>query len=353
MVASFGSGDSLAKAITLQPDGKVLLAVFCYGANPTSQTFTCVVRYNADGTLDTTLNGTGSAMIAMRGGTSNDSVQSIILQPDGKIIVAGFCYPAAGNGIQFCFARLNGDGSLDATLNVTGSVSAAIGSGGDLAFAVALQPDGKILMSGRCFNGGNSDDFCLARFNTNGSFDTTLGGTGKIVTTMGVGADSAYAMAVQPDGKILLAGSCFNGANNDDFCLLRYHANGTLDTSMNGGSSAIFTAIGGGADIAIAIALQPDGKIVLAGYCAGASGLDFCLARYEGGPFSYKNCSMDIDGDNRVLATTDSLIHTRIALGITGPAVVSGITFPAAALRKTWPLIRDFLVTQCGMTLLP
>ena len=81
--------------------------------------------------------------------------------------------------------------------------------------------------------------------------------------------------------------------------------------------------------------------------------LKLCLARYEGGPFDARNCSLDTDGDGRVLATTDMLIGTRVALGITGNAVIGGITFAPNATRNTWPLIRDFLVTQCGMSLVP
>ncbi len=97
--------------------------------------------------------------------------------------------------------------------------------------------------------------------------------------------------------------------------------------------------------------LLSDGKIVASGNCGVGNLAVLCLARYDGGPFGYKNCSLDIDGDNRVLATTDSLIHARIALGITGNAVTSGISFPPTATRNTWPLIRDHLVTQCGMSL--
>ena len=99
------------------------------------------------------------------------------------------------------------------------------------------------------------------------------------------------------------------------------------------------------------VALQPDGKIVVAGYCSNGTNNDFCLTRYESGPFDAKNCSLDIDGDGRILATTDMLIGTRVALGITGNAVIGGITFAQNATRNTWPLIRDYLVTQCGMSL--
>ena len=97
--------------------------------------------------------------------------------------------------------------------------------------------------------------------------------------------------------------------------------------------------------------LQSDGKILLVGTCFNGTNNDFCAARYDGGPFGYQNCKPDIDGDCSFLATTDALIYTRIALGLTGSAVVNGITFPTTATRNTWPLIRDYLVTQCGMSL--
>ena len=166
---------------------------------------------------------------------------------------------------------------------------------------------------------------------------------------VGNGADFANALVQQPDGKLVLAGHC-DGVNNFDFCALRLHANGVLDISF-GGNGTIISPVGSGDDAAFAAALQTDGKLVLAGQCSNGADIDFCAARYDGGPFGYKACSLDIDGDGRVLATTDMLIGTRIALGITGPAVVNGITFPPTATRNTWPLIRDYLVTQCGMSL--
>ena len=92
---------------------------------------------------------------------------------------------------------------------------------------------------------------------------------------------------------------------------------------------------------------------MVAGYCSNGANDDFCLARFEGGSFDARNCSLDIDGDGRVLATTDMLIGTRVALGITGNAVIGGITFAPNATRNSWPLIRDYLVTQCGMSLVP
>ena len=101
------------------------------------------------------------------------------------------------------------------------------------------------------------------------------------------------------------------------------------------------------------MALQPDGKIVLAGNCFNGANDDFCVARLNGGPFG-KQCSLDVDGDGIVSATVDALIVTRVALGIQGPAIIGGIAaFPVNAKRTTWPQIRDYLVLQCGMLLTP
>ena len=126
---------------------------------------------------------------------------------------------------------------------------------------------------------------------------------------------------------------------------------GSLDTTFAAGNGKIGNlAIGTGNDNANAVAVQPDGKIVLAGYCWNGSNYDFCVARLNGGPFAARQCSLDFDGDGLVTATTDMLIGTRVALGLRGSAVINGISFPANAKRNTWPLIRDYLVAQCGLS---
>ena len=338
-----GTSSDRASAVALQPDGKIVVAGACF--NGSNGDF-CLARYLPSGALDTTFNTTGNVIAAI--GSDQDAAYALALQPDGKIVVAGACWN--GNSNDFCLARYLPSGALDTSFNTTGTAITHIVSGNSVATAVALQPDGKIVAAGHCSNGSNHD-FCLARYLASGALDTSFNTTGKVITAIGLIDDDATALALQPDGKIVAAGSCWNGSSND-FCLARYLPSGALDPSFNG-SGKVITAIGSDHDAAFALALQPDGKIVAAGQCYNGGKYELCLARYEGGPFDARNCSMDIDGDNLVLATTDSLIHARIALGLTGNAVIGGITFASHATRTTWPAIRDYLVSQCGMSIVP
>lgn len=340
VMTTIGTAYSMALTLMLQPDGKIVVAGVC--SNGGNNDF-CLARYLTSGALDTSFNGTGKVLTPI--GLSDDTANAIALQSDGRIVVAGFCL---GGGADFCLARYMTDGTLDTTFGSTGKTFTSFGASDDNVYSIALQPDGKIVVAGECRSGGSAD-FCLARYQRDGALDPSFNGTGKLKSAIGAGDDVASALALQPDGKIVVAGLCHNGSNYD-FCLARYLASGVLDTSF-GSAGTTITPVGTSQDHGRALALQPDGKIVVAGACNNGSRTDFCLTRHEGGPFDARNCSMDIDGDNRVLATTDSLIHARIALGMTGPAVIDGITFASHAARQTWADIRNYLVTQCGMSL--
>jgi uncharacterized delta-60 repeat protein len=357
-----GAGDDQANAIALQPDGKILIAGSCVDGFY----YFCLARLNADGTLDTSFDGPGGAgngkfLFAI--GLNDDVANALALQPDGKILVAGYC--SNGSNDDFCIARLNTDGTLDASFdgpggNGNGKFLLPIGSSGDVATAIALQPDGKIVLAGYCSNGFGFD-ICIARLNADGTLDASFdgpagAGDGKFVFSIGVSVSYARALALQPDGKIVLAGYCVN-ASDPDFCIARLNTDGTLDSSFDGpggnGNGKFLLPIGSSGDVATALALQPDGKIVVAGNCFNGTNDDFCIARLNGGPFGAQNCKLDFDGDGKVLATVDGLIATRVMLGMTGNAVIAGITFAPHATRTTWPAIRDYLVNQCGMVIAP
>ncbi|MEO8409824.1 MAG: Ig-like domain-containing protein, partial [Propionivibrio sp.] len=221
----FAGGTDIAYSMTLQSDGKIVLGGLAF--NGTSFDFG-VARYNVDGTLDTTFNGSGKTLVDF-GASGDDQGRSMTMQADGKILVAGWSN-AAGT-YDFALMRLNTDGSLDTSFNGTGKTTTAIGTGSDLGLSVTVQSDGKILVAGQSnSNGGN---FAVARYNSDGSLDTTFNGTGKVDTNFGGSSDDrGAAVAVQADGRIVIAGtSTING--NHDFAVVRYNADGSLDARFN------------------------------------------------------------------------------------------------------------------------
>ncbi len=345
VIIPIGSDNSWGYALALQPDGKIVVAGSCGSG---LSIYACIARYQSNGALDTGFGASGKVISTLG---SSPSTNAIALQSDGKIVVAGYC--DNGSNYDFCLIRHQPNGSLDNTFGTGGKVISPIGSSDDVGQAIALQPDGKIVVAGTCWNGSDGD-LCVARLEANGATDYGFGFGGKVVTPFGSSYDYGYAIALQPDGKIVVAGACSTTASGYNFCLVRYRAIGALDPGFGPvGGGKVTAGIGSSDDYGYAMALQPDGKIVVAGRCVSAGKNRFCLARFHGGPFDAKNCSMDIDGDGVVLSTTDALLLARTSRGMTGAAVINGISFASHATRKTWPDIRDYLVSQCGMTLVP
>jgi uncharacterized delta-60 repeat protein len=264
VTTAIGPASDGADALAVQPDGRLVAAGFSW--NGSDWDF-ALVRYNPDGSLDTSLNGTGKVTTPI--GLSSVA-DALALQPDGKLVAAG--YSSIGPNV-FALVRYSPDGSLDTSFNGTGKVTTGIEGDDDVANALALQPDGKLVAAGYSKN-GSQYSFALARYNPDGSLDTSFNGTGKVTTRIGV-SNKAYALALQPDGKLVAAGS------DDDFALARYNQDGSLDRSFNG-TGKVTTPIGPSVDEAHALALQPDGKLVAAGYSWQGSNYDFALARYLG-----------------------------------------------------------------------
>lgn len=347
---AFATGGQSASQMTLQPDGKIIVVGSCQGAS--TYDF-CVQRFLPDGGIDTSFNNaTGSIIVDMNGNT--DFANAVAVQSDGKIVVAGGC--SNGGVYLYCAIRFLTNGTVDSGFGQSGKFIATASGG---AQALALQADGKMLLGGQCSHTVGQflkGDFCVLRISAAGALDTTFGSGGQVLTTVGSFGNSIDSIAVQADGRIVLAGRCGNGGNNSaaDICLQRLSPEGALDTTFNG-TGVVTTPIGSGGFYFLyspraSVALQADGRILAASSCPGGNGdYDFCSVRYDGGPFGHRACTSDLDGDGRVLATTDALILSRVALGISGNAVVAGINFSPEATRTTWPTIRDYLVNQCGM----
>jgi uncharacterized delta-60 repeat protein len=273
-----------ASAVVIQADGKIVVAG--NADDITTRSHFAVVRYNTDGSLDNTFDVDGIATPTFP--ASNDELANCLaLQADGKIVVAGVSYTLTGQ--DFAIARYNINGSLDNTFDGDGLLATAIGSSDDMVYSIALQTDGKIVAAGNSDIGGNMD-FALARYNTNGSLDNTFDGDGKLTTSIGF-AQNAAGLAIQTDGKILIAGS--DGSN---FVAARYNTDGSLDNTFDGDGKVITPVGTSNSAEANSIDIQPDGKIIVAGFAFVSTGRDFALVRYN------TNGSLDntFDGDGKV-----------------------------------------------------
>jgi len=290
--------------VALQPDGKIIIGGFFTGYDGNAAAPDYVARLNANGTLDTSFNPGGAG--------ADGAVYAIALQPDGKILIAGFFHTYNGNAATPKYvARLNANGTLDTSFNPGGAGPSS------LVYDIAVQPDGKIIIVGLfdAYNGDAAASDNVARLNANGTLDTTFNyggaGTNFTVDTLAVQTDGkiiivgnftsyngdpavadniirlghdgtldptfnpggagtdgvVHAVAVQPNGKILVGGffHTYNGDAAAPDHIVRLNANGTLDTSFNPG--------GLGADSSVfAVAVQPDGKIIIGGGFTGYNG---------------------------------------------------------------------------------
>ncbi len=291
LMTDINRSTDLAQAVALQADGKLVVVGQTYKNNDYSTEDFAVARYNTDGTLDTTFGRGGKVRTDFPGLAAVPS--SVVIQPDGKIVVAGGAFPLAGGAFPlFTFAgdfkvvRYNPNGSLDTSFGNGGIVTTTFPEG-SYAFDVALQPDGKIIAAGTVFvdfNPGDlSDtDFALARYNSDGSLDTTFGTGGTVATDFFGNEDDAFSVLIQPDGKIVAVGSANNPASYYDFAAVRYLSNGTIDTTF-GVAGKVTTDFGDqNFDRARSAALQPDGRIVAAGFAISQNGgvQNFAVARY-------------------------------------------------------------------------
>ncbi len=288
-----------------------------------------VVRYKIDGTLDATLGGSGIVTVAVGAGFFNIA-NAVVVQGTGtetrKIILAGIANLSDGKD-DFCAVRLNDNGTLDNSFGESGKVLSSFASVLDDANAAILLPGGKLLLVGSTLVNQNNDNFALARFNlSDGSLDETFGNGGQITQDIGDRAALAKAVAIQSDGKIVVAGAAINGINyggTHSIALTRLNPDGGVDMSFGhfGKATATFGETDAGLN---AMVIQPDGKIVAAGF----SDTNFLVVRYttNGTPdFSF-------NGTGFVTTPLDAIgnVANAIALQADGKIVIAGTTLVGA-----------------------
>jgi uncharacterized delta-60 repeat protein len=273
---SFGTGGRVsggvngqAYAVAIQPDGKIVLAgEFSFDSTSGSDfsDFT-VARFNANGSLDTSFGIGGSGQVATDIGTHTNSARNIVLQPDGRIVVSGGIAKVISSAPtpdgHTDLVRYTSNGSLDASFGIGGKLTLAsqlVGEG------LALQGDGRFVLVGSLAIGSGvtaTTDFALMRLNADGSPDTSFGSAGTVTTAVSNERDAAQAVALQADGKIIVAGHTSN--INTNFAVARYNIDGTLDTGFGNGLGVLTVDFFGFTDSAESVLVQPDGKIVVGG----------------------------------------------------------------------------------------
>lgn len=266
VTTSIGSGAG-AYSLAIQTDGNIVAGGVSVQGSPT---FT-LVRYDSTGALDTSF-GTGGIVTTQIGMFA--SMNEIVLQNDGKIIAVGYAHDGAS--ICFVLARYNTDGSLDGTFGTGGIVTTYFGSNAQIQ-SVVVQSDGKIVVAGFTVdeNNNNTTSFVVARYTSTGLLDTTFNSTGYNIVQIQNGS-SAYGVGLQSDGKIVAAGYSIDDVPTQ-FAIARYTNAGILDATYGIGG-IVTTTINGNQSVAQAnaVAIQPDDKTVAAGFVD----LDFALARY-------------------------------------------------------------------------
>ncbi len=316
----------IANAVAVQSDGKLVVVGLTYRNNDYTDEDFVVARYNTDGTLDNTFGSRGRVKTDCPGLAAVPS--AVVIQPDGKIVVAGGAFPLFTFLGNIEVVRYNPNGSLDNSFG-NGGIVTTIFPEGSYAFDVALQPDGKIVVAGTVFvdfdPGEMSDtDFALARYNPDGTPDTTFGSGGQVMTDFVGMEDDAFSILIQPDGKLVAVGSANDPATNYDFAAARYLSNGAIDTTFGVGGKVRTDFGAQNFDRARSAALQPDGRIVAAGFAISQGGgvQNFGVARYTSN--GVLDTTFSGDGKTQIDFGTCCQSATKVLLQSDGKIITVG-----------------------------
>lgn len=320
----FGSGLAINDA-AIQSDGKVVLSA----SGPDGIFF---MRYNTDGTFDT---GSGVAIVP------GVNAQAIAIQPDGKILVAGWDVDTDLLATVIIIVRFNPDGSRDSSFGNVGIVSTPIGSGGiPLGNDMALQSDGKIVIAGSYTAPGNDRDILVMRYNTNGTLDTSFSGNGYLAFDSGNDLpDDGRSVAIQSDGKILVGGTTDVSIGGQNFTLARFTSTGIADPSFGGGDGVVLSDFSLGDDGIEDIKVLPDGKIMAGGSATQSSRKRFALARYT----STGSLDTTFNGNGKLTTEVSILAGgfiRQIALQSDGKIVAVGSNDANGAVPGDFTIVR-------------
>jgi uncharacterized delta-60 repeat protein len=338
IITDFFGQDDIASAVAVQTDGKIVTAGFTFQSG--SNFDFALARYNADGTLDPDFSG---GRIATDFFGQFDMATDVAIQDDGRIVVVGQCFESFVTDSDFAIARYNSDGNPDMTFGIGGKMTTDFFGEDDRATAVAILPNGKIVVAGSARNGVFLD-FAITRYNSDGSLDANFGSAGKTVTDFNGTEDTIEDIAIQSDDKIVVAGSTFNRATKSNFAIARYKTNGDLDPSFAFGGK-VTTDFFAESDNATCIDIQRDGKIVVAGNAEvivstfpKVTTIDFAVARYNTDGRADKSFS----SDGKLTADFNGQQDGALAIAAQsdGKIIAAGLTNPPAGFFSDFGLVR-------------
>jgi len=263
--------------IAVQKDKKIIVSG--YFSNDNNKDFV-TLRYNTDGGLDSTYCNDGIAITDL---SSSDYTSSIAFQDDGKIVVAGHIYN--GSDTDIAVLRYSADGILDSTFNDSGIVITPIG-GSDRANTISIQEDGKIIVAGSTYNGSDYD-FAVVRYNSDGSLDYTFNIAGIVITPISNGGnDYVISMSIQEDGKIFVVGTTHSGSDLA-VSVARYSTDGSLDNTYNNNGIVTTPIDSGSIHVVNSLVIHNDGGIVVAGRSGSDPEYKYIMEKYN------ENCILD------------------------------------------------------------
>jgi uncharacterized delta-60 repeat protein len=275
VVTDLTPSSDFANGMELQANGKIVVVGSVSAGADNGKVG--VLRYRSDGSLDPLFSGDGKAFIDPT--PTFDDGLAIGVQPNGQIVVAGAA-GVAGPNERFVLIALTRHGSLDPTLDGDGMVFTDVTPKADDPLALAIQGDGRIVVAGRAAQGGHDPKFAVVRYEPDGSLDATFKGDGVVITNLTPYDDEAYSVAIAPDGKIVAAGLAGNDGRASRFGVVRYLVDGTRDTTF-GGDGIVTTHISPQFDSAYGVAVQPDGSIVSSGNAGAGGDSAFAVLRYQ------------------------------------------------------------------------
>jgi uncharacterized delta-60 repeat protein len=307
-------------SVVIQPDGKILVA----GRSTAIDTgYFALARYLQNGSLDTSFDHDGKVLVRFSEDNSGVAAKSVALQSDGKIIAIGVSY-VTGQAFNCGVIRLHPNGKLDSAFNEDGIVSTDVETnGGELMEKVIIQSDGKILVGGS--NNTSNNSFCLIRYLSNGNLDSSFHFDGKLTTRMGNSIESIHDIKITPNNKIIAAGYAMSNSRHR-FATAQYHSNGVLDSSFDS-DGILLSSLQNDVDIGQSVLLQGDSKVIVLGRSRRSSNMSFGMIRY----FSNGKVDSSLDNDGRLFtnfgAGTSNDYGIAAAMQADGKIVLVGVSY--------------------------